>query len=160
MDTVSVTIESEAHQAWQDGQHSRAYKLFRQCAEIGDAGCMLNLGYFFDEGIDVIQDEDKAMYWYKKAYRCGYLAAASNIAILYREQGNRRLMFQWFKRSVALGDGDSEVELANLYMTGTGVRKSLSKATDLLRRATVSPFITEAGSEEATALLDEIGNVP
>ena len=153
MNTDSKSAEMEAHEAWEGGDLSKAYELFCQCASKGEVGCMLDLGYFYDEGIGVAKDKNKAMSWYKRAYRKGDSAAASNIAILYREKGRNDLTFQWFQRSVALGDGDSEVELAKLYMQGVGVRKSLSKAKDLLCKAQASTLITEAGREEATKLL-------
>jgi len=153
MKTDSKLIENEAHEAWESGDLRKAFELFGQCASKGEAGCMLNLGYFYDEGIGVGQDKIKAMSWYKRAYRKGDSAAASNIAVLYREKGRNDLMIQWFQKSVILGDGDSEVELAKLYMKGIGVRKSLSKSNELLRKAQASKHITEAGREEATELL-------
>ncbi len=156
MKTDSKSLEMEAHEAWDGGDLKKAFELFNQCAANGFIGCMLDLGYFYDEGLGVAQDKTKAMFWYKRAYRKGDSSAASNIAILYREQGRNNLMFQWFQRSVALGDGDSEVELAKLYMQGIGVRKSLSKAKELLRRAQASAHITEAGREEATEMLGSL----
>jgi TPR repeat protein len=149
----SRSIEIEAHEAWDSSDLKKAYELFSKCAENGLVSCMLDLGYFYDEGVGVEQNKSKAMFWYKRAYRKGDSAAASNIAILYREQGKAKLTFQWFQRSVALGDGDSEVELAKLYINGIGVRKSLSKAKELLRKAQASTHITEAGREEATDIL-------
>ena len=114
---------------------------------------MLNLGYFYDEGLGTKQDKDKAMYWYKHAYRKGSAAAASNIAILYRERSNYRLVFRWFEKAALLGDGDAAVELAKLYLEGTGVRRSNFLAERWLLEAVSSQFITEAGREEALSLL-------
>lgn len=151
-------IELEAHEAWERGDLERAFALFCRCAELGEVGCMLDLGYFYDEGVGVQKDKEKAMSWYKRAYRRGDSAAASNIAILYREYGRPRLERQWFERAVALGDGDAEVELAKLYLQGKGARRSKEKAVALLNSAARSSSITEAGREEAAALLLEVGS--
>jgi TPR repeat protein len=149
-------IELEAHEAWESGDLKRAYSLFRRCAELGQLGCMLDLGYFYDEGVGVKKDKEKAMAWYKRAYRLGDSAAASNIAILYRENGRHRLERQWFERAAVLGDGDAELELAKLFLEGKGARRSKEKAVASLTRAAKSNSITEAGREEAASLLREV----
>lgn len=119
---------------------------------------MVDLGCFYDEGVGTQKNKDKAMSWYKRAYRRGDSAAASNVAILYREKARRRLERQWYERAVALGDGDAEVELAKLYLEGKGARRSKERAAALLNSAVTSSSITEAGREEAAALLLEVGD--
>jgi TPR repeat protein len=117
---------------------------------------MLDLGYFYDEGVGTRQDKIKAMFWYKRAYRRGSSAAASNIAILYRERNQARQVFHWFRRAAALGDGDAQVDLAKLFLDGKGVRRSALKAKAALLAALASDLITEAAREEAAVLLSEI----
>lgn len=152
----ATDIELEAHEAWERGDLKRAFSLFRRCADLGQVGCMVDLGYFYDEGVGVRKDKEKAMSWYKRAYRLGNSAAASNIAILYREHGRHQLERQWFERAAALGDGDAAVELAKLYLEGKGARRSKEKAVALLNGAVSSSSITEAGREEAAVLLGEV----
>jgi TPR repeat protein len=141
-----------AHAAWEAGKLRLALSLFSKCAEAGDESCMLNVGYFYDEGLATKKDKLRAMYWYKRAYRRGSGAAASNIAILYREAGRHRLSYQWFVRATLLGDGDAEVEIAKLLATGRGVRRSTKSALLALVRALRSKQITPAGKEEAASL--------
>lgn len=153
MQTTLATIVESAHAAWEAGDLKLARQLFERAAAAGDAGSLVNLGYFYDEGIGAMPDKALAMRLYKRAYRKGDAAAASNIAILYREQGRRRLSFQWFARAAQLKDGDAEVELAKLLATGTGVRRSLALALQAAERARTSGFITPAGREEAISVL-------
>lgn len=150
-------IELEAHTAWDSGRRKQALQLFQRGATSGLVGCMLVLGYFHDIGIGTRSDKAKAMHWYKRAYRKGDAAAASNIAILYKEQGKNRLVFSWYARSAVLGDGDSELELAKLYLAGRGVRRSIPNAKKRLRTALTSKRITEASREEAKELLARPG---
>lgn len=147
------SIEVEAHNAWESGDQKRAFALFKEGAAFGLVGCMLDLGYFYDEGLGARKNKVEAMYWYKRAYRKGSAAAASNIALLYKEQGRYHLAFQWFYRATLLGDGDAEVDLAKLYMQGKGVRRSLILARGCLLTALSSKYITESGREEATELI-------
>lgn len=50
---------------------------------------MPDLRYFYDVGTAC--SSDQAMYWYRRAYRQGDAAGASNVAVFYREQGQYRL---------------------------------------------------------------------
>jgi TPR repeat protein len=149
-------IEMRAHKAWAAGNLELAFKLFSIGAVQGLDGCMLDLGYFFDEGIGIPIDKQQAMHWYKKAYRRGSSAAASNIAILYREKGRLNYTAQWFQRAARLNDGDAEVELAKLYMAGIGVRKSITAAKTHLTKALATSYITQAGREEAEELMAKL----
>jgi len=117
---------------------------------------MLDLGFFYDVGIGTRTDKAMAMRWYKRAYRRGDAAAASNIAVLYKEQGKSRLAFGWYARSAALGDGDSSLELARLYLSGQGVRRSIPNAKKNLRGALSSRLITEASREEAQQIMCQL----
>jgi TPR repeat protein len=146
-------VEMRAHAAWEAGQPRRALRLFAQGAGDGIVGCVLMLGYFHDEGIGTRVDKAKAMSLYRRAWRRGYLGAASNIAILYREQGRHRMEFAWFDRAARMGDGDAEVELAKLLLAGRGIPASVRQAAKHLRAALRSELITEAGREEAKKLL-------
>ena len=151
--------ELKAHAAWESGRNRDAFRLFQQGANEGRVGCMLDLGYFYDVGIGTRSDKTKALYWYKKAYRMKDAAAASNIAVLYKEQSKNRLAFQWYKRSAELGDGDSALDLAKLYLCGQGVRRSIPRAMQQLRIALSSKLITPASIDETRNLLREIQRV-
>jgi uncharacterized protein len=149
-------VELEAHSAWDNGRRKQALQLFQRGADAGLVGCMLDLGYFYDVGIGTRPDKVMAMRWYKRAYRKGEAAAASNIAILYKEQGKSRLAFGWYARSAALGDGDSSLELAKLCLAGQGVRRSIPSAKKHLRAALSSRLITEASQEEAQEIMRQL----
>ena len=145
--------ELKAHTAWESGRTRDAFRLFQRGANAGSVGCMLDLGYFYDVGIGTRSDKAKAMYWYKRAHRMKHPAAASNIAVLYKEQSKNRLAFQWYKRSAEFGDGDSTLELAKHYLSGQGVRRSVPWAKKQLRAAISSKSTTPASLAEVRALL-------
>ena len=154
----SLDIELKAHSAWDSGRHKEALRLFQRGADDGLIGCMLDLGYFYDVGIGTRTDKAMAMHWYKRAYRKGDAAAASNIAVLYKEQGKTRLALGWYARSAALGDGDSSLELARLCLAGQGVRRSIPGAKKHLQAALSSKLITEAAREEAQELMHHLAS--
>ncbi|WP_158290308.1 tetratricopeptide repeat protein [Ramlibacter sp. WS9] len=148
-----TSIEEAAHAAWEQGELVQAFRLYRSDAARGGSSCKLNLGYFYDEGIGTRQNKRLARHWYLRAYRAGDSAAATNIAILYRERGRDRMMFKWFRKSSRMGDGDADVDVAKLYLAGCGTGKSIPMAKLHLHNAIASNHITEAGREEAEELL-------
>jgi len=148
--------ELKAHAAWQAGRNGEALRLFQRGANAGSVGCMLDLGYFYDVGIGTRSNKAKAIYWYRQAYRMKDAAAASNIAVLYKEQSKNRLAFQWYKRSAELGDGDSALELAKHYLSGQGVSRSVSRAKKQLQTAMSSKLVTPASVAEARKLLRQV----
>jgi TPR repeat protein len=136
------------------GDYVRARQLFEQGAALGHESCLTRLALMFDVGKGVEIDKPFAMRCYRRAWRRGRSqVAANNIAILYREAGNRRAMFRWFKRGAEHGDGDALVELAKCYLGGLGVRRSANEALVRLSAALTSSNISEASREEAAALL-------
>ncbi|SMF67462.1 tetratricopeptide repeat protein [Allosphingosinicella indica] len=128
--------------------------MFERGAALGDDYCMSRLAHMFDVGTGVPVDKDRAMRLYRRAWRIGRnIAAGNNIAILYRERGNLRAMFQWFTRVAETGDGSAQLDIAKCYLDGTGVRADRQMALRSLTAAVRSDYISEYEREEAQALL-------
>lgn len=147
---------SIGYQAVENGDFDRARECYEHGAALGDAMCLQALAYMYDVGQGVIEDKALAMKMYRKAWRLGSHAAASNIAILYREQGKRGLMFRWLERVASAGDGSARLEVAKCYLSGSGVRKDPQAALRSLAIAVGSHFITEHEREEAQTMLAEL----
>jgi uncharacterized protein len=147
------SVNRDPHGAWDRGDLKQAFHLFSLQAAAGDDGAQLNLGYFYDCGLGTRRNRVKAMLWYRRAYRQGSSAAASNIATVYRDNGQPRQAFAWYKRAALMKDGDALVEMAKHYLSGSGVRRNGPEARRMLKRAIASTHITEAGREEAQVLL-------
>jgi len=61
----------------------------------------------------------------------------------------------WFKKAIAMNNGDAHIALAKIYNARKGGQRA---ATDLLRRALrmSRDDISDAGKEEAESLLNQI----
>ena len=148
-----------ADAAEEAGDYERARQSFERGAELGDGSSLMRLAFMYDVGeLGVEVDKARAMQLYRQAWRRGCPGAANNIAILYREQGKPRAMFQWFKREADAGDGGAYLDLAKCYLAGTGVRKDVRAALRCLAAAVGSgqEYITEAEREEAQSLMDAL----
>lgn len=142
-----------AYEAAEAGNFDHARRCYERGAELGDALCLHALAYMYDIGEGVAADKGLAMKLYRKAWRRGSHASASNIAILYREQGRMRTMFGWYRRVALAGDGSAQLEMAKCYLDGIGVRTDVQAALRCLAAASASYYIAECEREEAQALL-------
>ena len=125
-------------------------------AKAGDRSMQLNLGYFYDTGRGVRRDRERAMYWYRRAYRRGDASAANNIGTIYRDEKRWVLALRWFGRAVDLGDPEANLAIAKILMSQgeprTRVRGHLKKVLVGWKRERVC----ENSFEEATALLKQL----
>ncbi|MGP5494960.1 tetratricopeptide repeat protein [Psychrobacter celer] len=64
------------------GEYEQAYSYVVKAANLGYAEAQYNLGYYYDSGTYVDQDNKKAKYWYEKAAEKGYASAQKNLDIL------------------------------------------------------------------------------
>lgn len=142
-----------AYAAAESGNFDFARECYERGAALGDFMCLQALGYMYDVGEGVIADQRLATQLYRRAWRRGSHAAATNIAILYRERGQMRTMFHWYERVARAGDGSAQLDMAKCYLSGVGVRKDVQAALRCLAVADAAEYITEYEREEAQALL-------
>ena len=90
-----------------------AIRAYRKAAKDGDKHSQSNLGNLLDDKIHPARPTE-AVYWYKRAVRQGYWAAASNLAIHYRNLGKSRWQLHWLKVAAKLGDSDAPKEIRTL----------------------------------------------
>jgi hypothetical protein len=79
--------------------------------------------------------------------------AASNIGMIYRDEGRPRLAARWFQKAVSLGATDSLFELAKLYLEAFN---DPPKARAALIRLLRAKDITEDTREQSEALLQSL----
>src|ERR1700690_2073101 len=86
---------------------AKAVAWYRRAAENGDVSGQNALAVCLSSGICVAKDDKEAIYWTTKAIQAGDAGAASNLAMIYRDQGNYKKAFYWFKRAITMGDADA-----------------------------------------------------
>lgn len=132
------------------GDYRSAFKLFLAGAKLGEGGCQLNVGNYYDDAKGVRRNRDAALYWYKRAYRKGIASAAHNIGILWRNERKHDRALQWFQKAVRMGDAEANLQIAKYYLLFGGESQ---KAVRHLERVRGSGTVTLAGREEAAKLL-------
>jgi TPR repeat protein len=147
------SILLRAYKQWDGGELRSAFRLFFAAAKLGDVTAQFDLGYFYDVGVGIKPNRSAAMYWYKCAYRHGQSSAASNIGVIFRDEGDTKQALAWFERAVRLGDADANLEIAKIYI---GEKSQVEKAIPYLKhviKAKARLDVTVASQEEAQRLL-------
>ena len=134
------------------GNRRSAFRLMLAAAKLGDIGAQLNVGNYYDHAQGVRRNRELALYWYKRACRRGYSAAAHNIGVMLRKENQVKCALKWFVRAVELGDTESNLEIGKHYLIA---ERNPRRAIRYLRRVKSSDWVTEAGCEEAQKLLKQ-----
>ena len=132
------------------GDFKSAFRLFLAAAKAGDSSCQVNLANLYDDGKGVRRNRSAALYWYKRAYRRGVSIAAHNLGVMWRNEKKHSRALEWFRKAVRLGDDEANLEIAKHYLE---VEQSPERAIPHLRKVRASSCVSEAGLEEANALL-------
>ncbi len=146
---------AKASEQWERGKLRSAFRLFLSAAKRGDPSAQHNLGYFYDVGIGVKPNRVAALYWYKRAFRRGYRAAASNIGMIFRDEEKPKQALSWFQRAIRLGDADANLEVAKIYLQEEA---DVARAIVYLKRtAEAQPCdVTEGSKIEAQRLIKRL----
>lgn len=75
----------DAIEAGKQGDYRTAVKLLEPLANAGDAQAQGALGYFYDKGLGVPVDHERAFNWYMSAAKQGDAGAEMNLCVSYAE---------------------------------------------------------------------------
>jgi TPR repeat protein len=103
------------------GKYAEALPLLLKGAKTDDHGCQILLGNYLTNGRKGVPvNREEGIYWYKKAYEGGSSTAACNLGMTYRQEGDMDEAYRWYERAVALGDLESHLEIAKLWLRPRG----------------------------------------
>ena len=102
---------------------AKAINYFQRAAELNHADAALALSYFYDEGISVEQDDDKALFFLKKAAALENQEAIDELA------------------SMALsGQGNMDAKEAEYWIKKAGYTEEMLKELDKLQEKSLEMF--------------------
>jgi TPR repeat protein len=111
-----------------------AKKLMFEAARNGVMNAQASLAQYFLKGYHTVfqKNSKKALFWYLKAAKAGYLAAQINLAIEYSKgiitTKNNRLAMYWHTKAALSGHLTAMFNLGRIYEKGELTRKNLKKA--------------------------------
>jgi TPR repeat protein len=127
-----------------------AFRLFLAGAKLGEKGCQVNVGNYYDDAKGIRRNRKAALYWYKRAYRGGIATAANNIGVLWRNDKYPKRALAWFKKAARMGNDDANLEIAKYFLQ---TDPNPYKAILHLKIVCESEWVSEANVEEAEKLL-------
>lgn len=101
-------------------------------AEQGDAYAQYQIGLFYYDGHNVLQDKRKAYEWYSQSAEQGMAKAQNNLAAMYISGSgipqNSEKAFKWFLEAAKRGHEGAQYNIAEMYSYGKGVKQDYKKA--------------------------------
>jgi uncharacterized protein len=123
-------------EAYNDGDFTKAGRLYRQAAEWGVARAQYNLAQMHYHGEGIPRDLAKSAFWFEQATMQGIAQAQHNIGLAYDEgygvDVDKSRAARWYQKAAAGGMLNSMQNLGLMYANGDGVPKSYDRALPLL----------------------------
>lgn len=156
LDTDQLFLKSERSE--EAGDLKGAFKCLLAAARLGHVGAQINLGNFYASGKGVRRNLENAAYWYKRAYKNGNNDGALNLAIDRRNEGDIRSAVIWFKKAIAMNNGEACIALAKIYNARKGGQRAAAALLKRVLRMTRYE-ISDNAKEEAESLLEGMGKM-
>ena len=97
-------------------------------AERGQANAQLNLGYMYDTGKGVAQNDAEAVKWYQRAADQGLALAQGTLGAMYAKgrgvPQNDLEAVKWYRRAAEQGGPQAQFDIGLMYATGQGVAQN------------------------------------
>ena len=94
-------------------------------ADAGDAGAQYDLGFYYETGIGVPQDDAEAAKWYRMAAEQGHARAEERLGSMYAAgrgvDMDEAEAGKWLERAAGHGDVDAQVKMGIRNEQGFGV---------------------------------------
>ena len=108
-------------------------------AELGDVGAQAILGYMYDAGEGVPQNDTEAVRWYRMAAERGFALAQFSLGFMYANgrgvPQNDTEAVRWYRMAAERGFAEAQVKLGLMYFIGRGVPRDDVEAVRLYRLA-------------------------
>ncbi|NPU93027.1 MAG: sel1 repeat family protein [Gammaproteobacteria bacterium] len=148
--TKSETLFSRADLLFENGAFSDSFKCFLNLAEQGDVDAMTRVASMYADGVGIVRNFKKSIFWDKKAAKLGSSSAMLNVAITYRCLGELEQAVVWFKKALSSGNEEAALHLAKIYMICC---KKNQNVKELLMIARDGKYVCQDSRDEASKLL-------
>lgn len=137
---IAISDISKGRDAFQRKDYQIALEEFSRLAEQGNLEAQFNLGYMYDYGVGVKQNDSQALKWYRLSATQGNVNAQLNLGIMYDAKSQRGIYnnveaVRWFRMAAEQGDAQAQLNLGLMYDNGLGVEKNYSEAIKWWRMA-------------------------
>ena len=118
--------------------YSWAEYCIKRAIESGDNDARLYYGLWLGKGEGVQKDYAKAEEYLTPFAEKDNEEAASVLGSIYRDLNDKKKEMFWVEKAALKGDVDSQLKMAEAYLTGNGVKKNKKMAAEMYEKAAVS----------------------
>jgi TPR repeat protein len=152
MTSIVYADINDAYSALEKGSYTRAFTMFKQYAEQGDAEAQYVLGTLYYDGNGVKPDSQMAAKWIRKSAEQGRADAQLALGNFYFDGEGVRQDYEtavkWYLLAAKKGNVDAEFNMGYMFEYGFGVAKNCDKAEEWYNIA------ANSGDEEAQQILE------
>lgn len=153
--STSATWE-EGQAAYDEGDFSKAFKIWQVLAKQGDDLSQFNLGVMYSRGEGAEKSGGRAIEWYMRSAEQGYAPAQFNLGAAYLDGSSavvdKQKAAAWWQIAAEQGFVQAQFNIAGLYCRGIGVSLDTEQCKFWYRRAASN------GDTLARKMLDRIIN--
>ena len=111
-----ANLTDEGQTAYDAGDEQRAAKIWQKACEAGEARGCARIGFLYQSGKGVEQDDAKASKLYEKACDAGELSGCNTLASLHQNSGEHAKAAALRQKAQKLHEKECEAELAKKCM--------------------------------------------
>ena len=119
--------------------YATTIRLWHSSADQGSAAAQLGLGFMYNNGQGVQQDDTEAVAWYRKAATQGDALAQYNLGVMYAQgtgvPQNYTNAAEWYRKAAEQGHTTAQYNLGVMYDNGQGVPQDDTESVTWYRRA-------------------------
>lgn len=117
---------------------SKAFEIYKQCADQGNARAMNSLAILYSEGTGTMVNKQEALKWFELSAEKKYSEAYHNLGNMYRTgwgvEQDFKIAYQWFKNGGALNSITCMYDQGYMLFKGLGVTQNYQQAITLFRK--------------------------
>ena len=125
--------------AYKLGDYATALKKLRPLAEKGNPKAQFWLSWMYSHGEGVLQNDEEAVTWYRRAAQQDHAIAQFNLGARYATgKGvvqDEEEAVEWYDKAMKQGPAGDQVILGVRYVNGAGVAQDYGKALNCFRKA-------------------------
>ena len=122
----------------------KAFSLISDAARSGNDRAIAYIGYMYDEGIGVEENDKIAVEWYQKGADLGFTGAQTNLGLMYYYghgvEENNLMAVYYFEKAANKNGSRAKFMLGKAYSGGYGVERDLIESYKWYKLALIDGF--------------------
>ena len=147
--------KKEAEAARRRRDYITALKKCHFLADQGDTDAHYHLGWMYEHGQSVEQNDREAARWYRRAAQQGHVEAQYNLGLMYQYGWGHTEAVKWFQKAAQQGHAGAQYCLGFSYRYGSSIERNNREAVKWFQKAAEQGY---AEAQVELGVMYECGN--